>query len=49
MPRDLHAIEEVCTLISKYGGFAAARKRAEDAVAGASAMLTVFTDKTCQF
>ncbi|TKB23833.1 polyprenyl synthetase family protein [Desulfopila sp. IMCC35006] len=42
-------IEEVCTLIAKYNGFAAARKKAEDAVAGASAMLAVFTDKNVAF
>lgn len=42
-------IEEVYTLISKYDGFAAARKRAEDAVESASAMLAVFTDKNVGF
>lgn len=42
-------IEEVCSLIAKYCGFAAARKKAEDEVAGALARLTVFGDKTVGF
>ena len=36
-------VEEVCTIISKYGGFDAARKRAEDTVEKASEMLAAFS------
>jgi len=42
-------IDEICTLIEKYNGFVAARKKAEDAVAGALAVLTVFTERTVAF
>ena len=42
-------IAEICTLIQKYDGFAAAGKKAEDAVAAASAALAVFADKTVAF
>ncbi len=42
-------IDEICTLIRQYDGFAAAGKKAEDAVADASATLSVFTDKIVGF
>ncbi len=42
-------LEEVYTLISKYGGFAEARIRAEDAVTRATAVLSVFVEKTVSF
>ena len=42
-------VEEVSTLITKYSGFAAARKKAENAIARASATLTVFAEKTVEF
>ncbi len=42
-------IDEICTLIQQYDGFTAARKKAEDAVADASATLIVFADKAVRF
>lgn len=43
------AMEEVCATIARYGGFADARKRAEQAVEKASQLLAVFTDNNVQF
>jgi octaprenyl-diphosphate synthase len=42
-------VEEVCTIISKYGGFDGARKRAEDAVENASRVIAVFSEKSISF
>ncbi len=42
-------VEEVCTIISKYHGFAGARKRAEDAVKTAVGMLDIFSEKSSGF
>lgn len=39
----IQGVDEVCALIDKYGGFAAARNRAEDAVAEGVAGLAIFT------
>ncbi len=38
-------IDEVCTIIHKYGGFTDARKRAEQEVKNAFIMLNVFSGK----
>jgi octaprenyl-diphosphate synthase len=43
------AIAEVSAIISQYGGFTDARKRAEQAVEKASLLLSVFTEKQVQF
>ena len=43
------SIEEVSTIIAKYGGFIGARKRAEDAVAKAFEELAVFSDTSVSF
>ncbi len=42
-------IDEVCTIICKYGGFADARKRAEHEVENALLMLDVFSGETNGF
>lgn len=42
-------VEEVCAIISKYGGFNAARKRAEDSVAKASEMLDNFSGESVSY
>ena len=42
-------VEEVCQIISKYGGFTGARKRAEDSVETAIEWLAIFTEKSGSF
>lgn len=47
--RRARCVEEVCTIISKYGGFAAARKRAEDSVETAIGMLDIFSENSISY
>ncbi|MFW2366862.1 MAG: polyprenyl synthetase family protein [Desulforhopalus sp.] len=42
------SLGEVCSLIRKYGGFTAARKKAEDAVTSGVAGLTIFSEDNVQ-
>lgn len=44
----VQSIGEVCSLIRKYGGFDATKKRAEDAVADGIAGLSIFTGENVQ-
>ncbi|MCP4339745.1 MAG: polyprenyl synthetase family protein [Desulfobulbaceae bacterium] len=42
-------VEEVSTIITRYGGFAGARKKAEEAVENASGMLDTFSGANIEF
>jgi geranylgeranyl pyrophosphate synthase len=45
----VQCIEEVSSLIRKYGGFKKARKKALDAVEKSFEVLTIFTEKSVMY